>query len=101
MKRALLAGLLAGTALALPTLPYSDLPQEDEPDWDCTSMGNRVCGPSMSLDPRAWHPVTRELGDALAEGDTPDAVERDWTLCWEVIGDTSYVVCPDGTVMGS
>lgn len=27
-----------------------DQPEEDEPGWDCTTMGNQVCGPAAGRD---------------------------------------------------
>ena len=49
-----------------------------------------------------WHPVTPSLAETLrAEGDAPDRATRDYAACWEHIGDTTYIVCPDGWVEGS
>ena len=31
-----------------PALPLSPLPNEDDPDWDCRTMGNLTCGPSTA-----------------------------------------------------
>ncbi|GAA2812984.1 hypothetical protein GCM10010470_55520 [Saccharopolyspora taberi] len=51
----LLIGLLIAAALAegpigsqttiVPTLTEPDRTEEDEPGWDCRTMGNRLCGP--------------------------------------------------------
>lgn len=30
---------------ATPSVVHSVQPEEDEPGWDCTTMGNRICGP--------------------------------------------------------
>lgn len=71
--------------IAHTTSPYADtLPDA----WAC---GDQTC-----LDPASWHPVSAELADALAEGAGPDATARDWTRCYETVGDTSYYACPDG-----
>ena len=44
---------------------------------------------------RGYVRATPELGDALAEGSTPDATSREWTRCWER-GNGAAVICPDG-----
>jgi hypothetical protein len=46
---------------------------------------------------RGYLRVTPELGDALAEGDAPDATTRDWTRCYER-GNGAAVICPDGYI---
>lgn len=46
---------------------------------------------------RGYLRVTPELGDALAEGDAPDATTRDWTRCYER-GNGDAVICPDGFI---
>ncbi|RBO91313.1 hypothetical protein [Nocardia puris] len=28
-----------------------DAPAEDDPTWDCRTMGNRICGPHLSVRP--------------------------------------------------
>lgn len=47
-----------------------------------------------------WERVTQEIGDALAEGS-----DKPWTYPWEdcviAYGDTTVVVCEDGTVVTS
>jgi len=65
--------------------------QEDDPRWNCMTMGNRICGPN-------WNLVPQELADALAEGGAPDATTRDWEVCRVRLDDTTIVVCPDGWV---
>lgn len=30
---------------ATPSVVHSVQPEEDEPGWDCATMGNRICGP--------------------------------------------------------
>jgi hypothetical protein len=57
------------------------------------------CEQGTCLSMNTWKPVPQDWADALAEGgDTPDADTRVWEDCWLSIGDTSYVVCPDGTI---
>ena len=46
---------------------------------------------------RGYARVTPELGDALAEGSSPDATTRDWTRCYER-GNGAAVICPDGFI---
>lgn len=73
--------------------------EEDDPRWNCMTMGNRICGPD-------WEPVKPELGDALSEGSDKPFTFR-WEDCkvkWENEDGTAYsdatiVVCPDGDVI--
>lgn len=44
-------------------------------------------------------PVPANLAEFLAE--EPGQADRDWALCTLYVGDTSYVVCPDGYVASS
>jgi hypothetical protein len=61
---------------------------EDDPRWNCLTMGNRKCGPD-------YKPVPKGLAEALYEGvDT----KEDWTKCLVNFGDTTVIVCPDGRV---
>lgn len=46
---------------------------------------------------RGYIRVTPELGDALAEGDAPDATTRVWERCFQK-GNGAHVICPDGYV---
>ena len=46
---------------------------------------------------RGYGRVSPELGDALPEGNAPDATTRDWTRCYER-GNGAVVICPDGFV---
>lgn len=66
----------------------SDTISEDDPRWNCLTMGNGVCGPD-------YRPVDAELSDALSEGE----VAKDYTSCLVREGDTTYIVCPDGQVL--
>ena len=47
-----------------------------------------------------WQPVTRELADAMSEGDEAGNA-RDWQACAIRFGDTTVTVCPDGRVFTS
>lgn len=67
---------------------------EDDPDWNCLTMGNHSCSPED------WKPVEESvlsdgsaLLDVLTEGD-----RQDWTGCLVRWGDTTKIVCPDGYV---
>lgn len=72
-----------------PTTTTTEFIAEDDPRWNCLTMGNRTCGPDFV-------PVTQELADALAEGAKEDATTYDWESCLVKYGDTTYIVCPDG-----
>lgn len=55
------------------------------------------CMDGTCLDPGSWKPLPSDWVDAMYEGEevTPATA---WEDCWLSIGDTSYVVCPDGTI---
>ena len=59
--------------------------QEDDPKWNCFTMGNKTCGTIKH--------VTQTLGDVLAEGADKD---YNWESC--VVDDVS-IMCPDGNVV--
>jgi hypothetical protein len=117
----------------LPWAPPSPVVLEDDPNWDCRTQGNRVCGTTneygepviqfFGMNPNApqhdlldkvpdiaaieggielpldsWDRVDTELADALAEGPQDDATTRRWEDCYSQLGDTSWVICPDGTI---
>lgn len=55
MLKAIAVGVLATVAIGVPlagptiTIAHADPAgqvQEDDPGWDCVSMGNRICGPT-------------------------------------------------------
>lgn len=49
-----------------------------------------------------WIKVTGERGaDLSVWSDADNRQARDWTQCWETLGDTSWILCPDGWVEGS
>jgi len=92
------AGVLAafavgGTAegdivLTVPAAPVTSSPVQifdDEPGWNCLTMGNRVCGPDYIP---FVEPVTDEAGIVH-------------TGCLIMVGETSTLVCPDGYVSQS
>lgn len=66
---------------------------EDDPAWNCLTMGNRTCGPD-------YVPVDAEMADALMEASDQPVTYR-WEACLADYGtDGAYtVVCPDGTVV--
>jgi hypothetical protein len=49
-RTALIAGLLIGLTVGVPAVTASATPagqtQEDDPGWDCRTMGDRSCGPT-------------------------------------------------------
>jgi hypothetical protein len=65
---------------------------EDDPRFNCLTMGNHICGPG-------YVPVTAEQADALAEGDEAGAAPVDWRSCLIWPKGQTLVVCPDGTVV--
>lgn len=67
-------------------------------EWLALLPDSWPCGDHTCLDKGTWGPIDSGWADALAEGDTTSAPARDWTSCYLSVGDTSYVVCPDGTV---
>ena len=69
---------------------------EDEPGWNCLTMGNKVCGPSFVPVETATLGDGSPLLDVLTEGE-----RQDWTGCLIQFGDTTYIVCPDGYVESS
>lgn len=74
---------------------------EDDWQWNCLTMGNKMCGPD-------WVPVDHELADALAEGDD-DGNDYPWEACkvrfenedGTAYSDATIVVCPDGKLVTS
>lgn len=106
---------------------------EDDPSWDCATMGNRVCGSTneygeqvvrfFGMNPNApqhdlldkvpdiaaieggielpldtWERVDQELADALAEDAAPGADSEEWEQCYQLLGDTSWIICPNGRI---
>ena len=61
-------------------------PEEDEPGFNCLTMGNHSCGPE-------WTPFWGDIYDL-----DPNAPHEN---CLVRIGDTSTVVCPDGYTTSS
>lgn len=59
------------TILRLLTIPQDTRIEEDSPAWDCHTMGNKVCGPTLST-------MTRE--QALA-------IEPDQDKSWKCVTD--------------
>lgn len=78
-----LAGASEPVTLIDPAHPTDSLisVSEDSPEWNCLTMGNRECGPD-------WTPADPEWS---AE---PDGTRHDG--CLVSIGETTYLVCPDG-----
>ena len=60
-------------------------PAEDEPGWNCLTMGNLECGPT-------YHPLTTGQHQALV---TAHGGLDDWQGC---LTDQVTVVCPDSYV---
>jgi hypothetical protein len=84
---------IAGQAVddaATPDAP--EVLTEEDPGWNCLTMGNRLCG-------APYRPVDSELADALSEGE--EGSDYPWETCLVAVGDTTIVVCPDGKVITS
>jgi hypothetical protein len=113
MIRKLLAGgliaLLATTAACATNAPTAPKTlQEDDPGWDCHTMGNRICGPILPpgticsnsamtencTPPPDWNKIDESLADTISEGSLEGATTRRWEDCWINQGE---VLCPDGT----
>lgn len=68
------------------THPIGHVISDDDPTFNCLTMGNLICGPT-------YQPVDDEFADTLNEG-RPEF--RDWTGCLYQVGPTTDIVCPDG-----
>lgn len=89
--------------------------------WDAQTQGNGL-GRSFSVDAdgtvhfeqdqntplvaRPTGPIWLDITEARARelaiwSDSSDRETRDWTRCWETVGDTSWIMCSDGWVEGS
>ena len=68
-------------------------PRYDRCHYDSSQPEPRVCQYPFSYF-RGWKRVSSPMSDALAEGEY--GTERDWTRCIEHVGETTYIVCPDG-----
>jgi hypothetical protein len=42
---ALTEGPIGSQTTIVPSVPQQDRIEEDEPGWDCRTMGNKLCGP--------------------------------------------------------
>jgi len=59
---------------ATPTTPAAPICEEDMPCWDCSTMGNKVCGPTATPAPPApTVPSIPPLTDACSEFETRNA----------------------------
>lgn len=64
----------AATTVPAPTTVATTLPcQEDQPCWDCATMGNRICGP-VALPVVPVVPVVSEIGTPLVVATTVPVV---------------------------
>ena len=68
-------------------------PPYDRCHYDSSQPEPRACEYPFTYF-RGWKRVSSPMSDALAEGEY--GTERDWTRCIEHVGDTTYIVCPDG-----
>lgn len=84
--------------------PVVEVPacQEDDPCWDCETMGNRVCGPVMTI-PDMPDPIVVWIeGDAVLSGHyAPDGPNSTRLVVDSIEGDGSYnVVCDTFSAFG-
>lgn len=54
LSAALLTGCGAATATPPATTPTASAIEEDDPNWNCLTDGNRVCGPNPIQRVEAW-----------------------------------------------
>ena len=66
---------------------------EDDPNWNCLTMGNKICGPT-------WETIKLHSTTELALKNSEDATQ-DWSKCLIHFDDTTTIVCPDGKVYHS
>lgn len=59
---------------------------EDDPEWNCLTMGNHQCGPE-------WDPLPEDLYSHIGVSDDEQCVWR--------LADTTVIVCSDGQVITS
>lgn len=74
-----------------PPVHLAETIDETSPQWNCLTMGNKVCGGE-------WEPVETAtvadgspLLDVITEGE-----RQEWDGCMVRFGDTTTIVCPDG-----
>ena len=92
------AGFGAGVTYAVTDKPAQVTPEqvtvqspaEDEPGWNCLTMGNYECGPD-------YIPVSTSLAEILTKSYGP----YNWESCvfQAAEDDTFTVACPDGYVV--
>jgi len=99
----LVAGFVAGCAHAA-VQPGPDAPPttsrhvtitEDDPRWNCLTMGNRTCGPRYHMVDDVPNPV------GWRQAIVGDMREADPYRCLIDISDTTTIVCQDGKVWHS
>lgn len=103
-----LAFLSGGYSLPEPVQPASEpvsqapVCQEDEPCWDCETMGNRVCGPVMTIPDMADPIVVWVEGDAVLSGHyVADGPNSTRLMVDSIEGDGVYnVVCDTFSAFG-
>jgi len=83
-------GLADKPATPTPTITPTQVREfiaEDDPRWNCMTMGNKDCGPE-------WDLITDQ---GVVEDITPTEGAR----CLIRVADTSLIVCDDGTMTTS
>jgi hypothetical protein len=79
----------------IPGLP--ECPTEDSVGPCNWYGGENGEGLKFAAIPEPGQPVPADMAEFLAEEDPA----RDWSVCTWYVGDTSYVVCPDGFSVSS
>ncbi|MFC4089331.1 hypothetical protein [Micromonospora sp. GCM10011541] len=78
----------------LPECPTED--SEGPCNWYGGSNGE---GLRFAALPETGEPVPADMAEFLAE--EPGQGDRDWSVCTWYVGDTSWIVCPDGYSLSS
>jgi hypothetical protein len=82
--------------------PIEGLPEcpTEDSEGPCNWYGGKNGkGLKFAALPERGEPVPADMWEFLSE--EPGQASRDWGLCTWYVGDTSYVVCPDGYSVSS
>jgi len=70
--------------------PISKVTEEDLYHFNCLTMGNRKCGPKWQILDAGWKGQVRF-----------ENPKQDPTNCKVLVGDTTYIDCPNGKIYTS
>jgi hypothetical protein len=82
--------------------PIEGLPEcpTEDSEGPCNWYGGKNGkGLKFAALPERGEPVPADMREFLSE--EPGQANRDWSVCTWYVGDTSYVVCPDGYSVSS